>query len=154
VVIPKRLGHIVLKVNNIDKSESFYKEILGLKVTHKVPGSMVFMTSGSLSHEIALFSQGTKHADKKESSTQLVHFAWQLKSFEDLKGFYKTLLENKIPVSGIGDHGISIGVYFPDPEGNEIEVYYELPKSQWPKKDIFAGKFPLGSLTRLNTSSN
>lgn len=147
MVIPKRLGHIVLKVNDIDKSEGFYKDILGLKVTHKVPESMVFMTSGSLSHEIALFSHGAKHADNEEASTKLVHFAWQLKSFEELKIFYNTLLENKIPVSGIGDHGISIGVYFSDPDGNEIEVYYELPKSQWPKKDIFAGKFPLGSLT-------
>ncbi len=46
MVVPKRLGHIVLKVNDIDKSEGFYKDVLGLKVTHKVEQSMVFMTSG------------------------------------------------------------------------------------------------------------
>ena len=146
MVIPKRLGHIVLKVNDIDKSEVFYKDVLGLKVTHKVEQSMVFMTSGSLSHEIALFANDANHREPQNEYTRLVHFAWQLKSFEDLKFFYNSLLANKIPISGIGDHGISIGVYFSDPDGNEIEVYYELPKSEWPKKEIFSGKFPLGSL--------
>ena len=56
----------------------------------------------------------------------------------------------EIKVGGVGNHGISIGVYFFDPDGNEIEVFYELPRDQWPTEgQLFAGKFPLGSLEEV-----
>ena len=65
-------------------------------------------------------------------------------SFDDLKRMYQHLKEKKVNIAGMGDHGISLGVYFLDPDGNEIEVFYELPKEQWPKEgNIFAGKFPM-----------
>ena len=51
-------------------------------------------------------------------------------------------IEKGINIEGIGDHGISLGVYFSDPDGNNIEVFYELPKEQWPERDVFSGKFP------------
>lgn len=146
MVIPKRLGHIVLGVEDLDRSECFYREVIGLKVTCRISDSMVFMTSGDLSHEIALFANPTSSGELDRPG-RLIHFAWQLNSFEDLKKFHKLLIKKGIPISGIGDHGISIGVYFSDPDGNAIEAYYELPKNEWSEgEDIFAGKFPLGTL--------
>ena len=66
-------------------------------------------------------------------------------SFDSLKRLYSELKDQGVDVAGIGDHGISIGIYFFDPDGNEIEAFYELPKDQWPEGDIFSGSFP-GSL--------
>ena len=58
---------------------------------------------------------------------------------------YRKLQESDARIASIGAHGISLGVYLPDPDGNEIEVFYELPRDQWPEGDVFAGRFP-GSL--------
>ena len=68
-----------------------------------------------------------------------------MESLGDLQSIYRELKAKEVEIAGLGDHGISMGVYFFDPDGNEIEVFYELPKEQWPKGDIFRGKFP-GSL--------
>ena len=67
------------------------------------------------------------------------------RSFEDLQALYWRLKENNVRMQRIGDHGISLGVYLLDPDDNEIEVYYEMPQSewQWPAdKGLFSGKFP------------
>ena len=68
-----------------------------------------------------------------------------MESFEDLQELYLRLKENDARILRIGNHGISLGVYLMDPDDNEIEVYYELPKSQWQwpeDKGLFGGKFP------------
>ena len=146
MITPRRLGHIVLKVKNLNISEKFYVNILNLKVTYKLPGKMIFLTASNKSHELGLMKVAKEIVENK-NSVGLYHFAWEMKSFKDLKLFYNTLKKNKIQITGIGDHGISIGVYFLDPDGYELETFYELPQSDWPKnKKIFSGNFPLGSL--------
>ena len=71
-------------------------------------------------------------------------------SFEDLRQIYGELKEKGVAVGGIGDHGISLGVYFFNPDGNEIDVFCELPRDQWPTDGhLFSGKFPLGSLEEM-----
>jgi catechol 2,3-dioxygenase len=74
----------------------------------------------------------------------MAHMAWQMRSFKDLKELYQRLKENNVRIKHIGDHGISLGVYLLDPDDNEIEVYYELPESYWPKEGdrVFTGHFP------------
>ena len=65
-------------------------------------------------------------------------------TFEDLKELYKRLKEKDVQIEKVSDHGISLGVYFRDPDGNGNEVYYEIPREQWPTGDkIFRGKFPM-----------
>ena len=143
MVKPKRLGHVVLKVRDIEKSEQFYTGVLGLMVTAKISSRMVFMSaSGDSSHELACMSIGADAPGPESSRVGLYHFAWEMESFEELQEFYLNLKNKKIPISGIGDHGMSIGVYFFDPDGNEIEVFYELPKEQWIGGDAFTGRFP------------
>ena len=71
--------------------------------------------------------------------------AWQMESLEDLQELYWRLRENDVRIQRIGDHGVSLGVYLLDPDDNEIEVYYEMPKSEWQRsqdKGLFGGKFP------------
>lgn len=147
MVKPKQLGHLVLRVRDLSRSEQFYTEVLGLRVTTTIPGRMVFLAAGEASHELALMSVGPDAPGPEQDRVGLYHFAWEMESFEDLKLMYAELQEKGVRVGGIGNHGISLGVYFFDPDGNEIEAFYELPKDQWPSEgSLFGGKFPLGTL--------
>ena len=148
MVRPKNLGHLVLRVRSLDHSEQFYTDVLGLEVTSRIPGVMVFMSAGAeASHELALMPGDADTPTSGKDRIGLYHFAWAMESFEDLKQIYQGLKEKGVRIGGVGDHGISLGVYFFDPDNNEIEVFYELPRSQWPKEgNIFEGKFPLGEL--------
>ena len=147
MVKPKQLGHLVIRVRDLEKSERFYSDILGLHVTNKRPGQMTFMSAvDSSSHELALVPVGPDAPGPEENRVGLFHFAWEMESFDDLKELYARMKSNDVNVQRVGDHGISLGVYFTDPDGNEIEAYYEMPKGEWPEEgDLFAGEFP-GSL--------
>jgi len=144
MVKPKQLGHLVLRVRDLERSEKFYTEVLGLEVTNKRPGQIVFMSAGGdSSHELALISVGADAPGPEQTRVGLYHFAWEMESFEDLQKLYNEMHEQDVKIGGIGDHGISMGVYFFDPDGNEIEAFFETPKDQWPKdRDIFADSFP------------
>ena len=144
MVKPKQLGHLVLRVRDIDRSEEFYNDVLGLHTTTKRPGAMVFLSAGDdASHELALMSVGPDAPGPEKDRVGLYHFAWEMESFEDLKELYQRLKETHIRITGFGDHGVSLGVYLRDPDDNEIEVFYELPKSHWPNGEgVFGGKFP------------
>ena len=147
MVKPKQLGHLVIRVRDLEESEQFYTNILGLNVTNKRPGQMTFMSAvDSSSHELALVPVGADAPGPEQNRVGLFHFAWEMESLDDLKQLYARMKSNDVNVKSVGDHGISLGVYFTDPDGNEIEAYYEMPKDQWPKKgDLFEGAFP-GSL--------
>lgn len=143
---PKKLGHLVLKVSDLNLSERFYTKIIGLRITQRISNTMVFMSaSDNASHELALMSTDQIRSSPEKNSVGLYHFAWAMDSLEDLQQIYQKIKNNDIEVVGIGDHGISIGVYILDPDGNQVEIFYELPKNKWPNIDIFKGNFP-GSL--------
>ena len=141
---PKQLGHLVLRVRDLEASEQWYSEVLGLHTTNKRPGSMTFMSAkeGS-SHELARVSVGPDAPGPVETRVGLYHFAWEMESFEDLREIYEHMKAKGANIRDIGDHGISLGVYLFDPDGNEIEVYYEMPQEQWPAEgDLFEGEYP------------
>ena len=145
MVTPRQLGHLVIKVRNLGISEKFYTEIMGLKVTNSNPGKMIFMIANDdISHELALVSVGESALKPESSYVGLAHMAWQMDSFNDLREIYQLLKRTGTEIKGIGDHGMSLGIYFSDPDGNEIEVYYELPKNQWSKENHngWQGHFP------------
>ena len=140
---PKRLGHIVLRVLDLERSIKFYSEILGLTNTFSIENEMHFMSaSGDSSHELALVSIGNEAQRLNLNMVGLSHFAWEMNSIEDLESLYLKLQREQVEILDIGDHGISLGIYFADPDGNQIEVFYELPKEEWPEEEIFSGNFP------------
>ncbi len=144
-IAPKQLGHLVVKVRDLERAEDFYTRILGLTVTEKFDGHAVFMSANTeLSHELLIVPLGDDAPDAEKHSQRLVHMAWQMATFEDLKTLHQRLKDNDIPVVRIGDHGLSLGVYFCDHDDNELEAYYELPKSEWATdgKHIFDSRFP------------
>jgi len=150
MVKPEKLGHVVLRVRELVRAEKFYTKILSLDVQARINTKMVFLTSNNeSSHELALLEIGKDAPSPNPDGVGLYHTAWRYASLEKLRELHKSLTENNIE-SGIGNHGISIGIYFFDPDGNEIEAYYELPKQFWPKENIFSGDyFPDGLNTQL-----
>lgn len=142
---PKQLGHLVVKVRDLERAEDFYTRILGLTVTAKFEGHAVFMSANTeLSHELLVVRFDDDEPDAADKGQRLVHMAWQMESFEDLKTLHQRLKDNDIPIVRIGDHGLSLGLYFCDHDNNELEAYYELPKSEWTTggRHIFDSKFP------------
>ena len=95
------------------------------------------------SHELAVMQVGPDAPLPEGGRVGLNHIAWRMDTFDDLKDVYRRLKEKNVNIQRIGDHGISLGVYFLDPDGNGNEVYYELPRDQWPADgDLFSGGFP------------
>ena len=139
---PKYLGHVNLFVRNAERSREWYADVLGLHTYDFMPGRAAFMSADlEQSHEIALIEVGPEAAGIQHRQVGLNHMAWMMESLDDLKEFYGRMREKNIPIDHISDHGISIGIYFHDPDGNGIEVSYELPRSQWPRQEnIFMGE--------------
>ena len=141
-----KLGHIVLRVRDLERSERFYTEVLGLRKKGELPGIMAFFTteSNSDSHDLALMQVGPDAPDPNPRGVGLYHFAYQVASEEALAEAYRALREAGVPIVGSADHGVSKGIYILDPDGIEIEITYEVPPERWPKDaNPFAGTKPL-----------
>ena len=129
---PKNLGHVVMRVRDMDRSLDFYTQVMGLTIMERSSSGTVFMSADTeKSHELAIRAIGIDANGPDHSVIGQAHMAWQMESFEDLQESYFRLKENDVRIIRIGDHGVSLGVYILDPDDNEIEVYYELPKSDW-----------------------
>ena len=121
------LNHVVLWVSDLERSERFYGELLGLQVRRKRPGRGVFYTCGTNDHDIAIFQadpESPKHGDRHVG---LYHFALKLNSFDELKAAYKLLVAEGA-VAGVTHHGDTKSVYVKDPDGMEIELFVEVPE--------------------------
>lgn len=138
------LGHVVLRVRDAEASAQWYQDVLGLRVTFRIPRQMVFLAAGEVSsHELALMTLGPNTPGPERNRVGLYHVGWQLASLEELEGIRERLREKDVEIDGVGDHGISMGVYLHDPDGNELEIFYELPREEWPDGDrLFTGRFP------------
>ena len=144
---PKRLGHLVMRVRDLDRSLDFYTRVMGLTIMERTASGTVFMSADTeKSHELAIRAIGMDAGGPDHSIVGQAHMAWQMETFEDLQELYLRLKENDVRIVRIGDHGLSLGVYLLDPDDNEIEVYYELPSPQWDRREgkgLFEGNFPL-----------
>jgi catechol 2,3-dioxygenase len=147
---PNYLGHVNISVRNAERSQKWYGDVLGLHTYGLRPGQVAFMAADlEQSHEIALVQVGEDANGRQARQVGLNHMAWMMASLEDLKEIYQRLKDKGVPIDRVTDHGISIGIYFRDPDGNGVEVSYELPRSQWPRQErLFAedlvalGRFP------------
>ncbi len=142
----KKLGHVVLKVRDLARSEAFYTGIVGLRVTGRLPGRMVFFSvpGNQDSHDLAVWQVGADAVPAHARQVGLFHVAWQVERPEDLEPLYRRLLAEGVKVHGTTDHGTNLSVYFEDPDGNMLEFTYERPRAAWPPGgNPFAGREPL-----------
>jgi catechol 2,3-dioxygenase len=141
---PVGLDHVNIFVRNAERSHQWYVDILGLHTQDTIlakDGNVrgVFLAADpDHAHDIALFSVGDDAPGQQKGQVGLNHFAWRMASVDDLKEMYHRLEAKGVPFS-VSDHTVSIGIYFSDPDGNGLEVYYESPRSEWHRERPFSG---------------
>ena len=124
------LGHILLRVLDLERSKKFYSEVLGFHILEEDPEhGGTFMALPGQSHAIDLFAVKDPDAAARQTPgvRGLGHIAFRVESEAALKDAYATLEEHAVPISRTIDHVSQKSVYFNDPDGNTLEIYYELP---------------------------
>src|SRR5260370_11710005 len=147
---PMYLQHVNVYVRNVERSKKWYEDLLGLHVYEYRPGWAAFLTADKeQSHEVALMQLGEDAPLPLKRQVGLNHMAWRLESLDDLKAFYGKIKAEGPPTGHISDHGISLGIYLRDPDGNGVEVFYEMPRAEWPvdynvftREKTGSGRFP------------
>jgi len=128
-----RIGHIHLKVSDLEKALSFYHDLLGFEITQRYGNSAVFVSAGGYHHHIGLNTWHSKNAGPAPAnSCGLYHTAILYPARKDLAAILQRLIDAKYPLSGASDHGVSEAIYLDDPDGNGVELYWDKPKEQWP----------------------
>jgi catechol 2,3-dioxygenase len=128
-----RIGHVHLKVSDLDKAMAFYCDILGFEVMDRYGTAAVFISAGGYHHHIGLNTWYSKNASAPpQRSTGLFHTAILYPTRRDLAIALKRLMEAGYPLTGASDHGVSEALYLDDPDGNGVELYWDKPRDQWP----------------------
>ncbi len=130
-----RIGHVHLKVADIERSLKFYRDLLGFEVTTRYGTDAVFISAGGYHHHIGLntwFSKGSGPAPKNIPG--LFHTAIVYPERKDLAMILDRLQKADYPLTGASDHGVSEALYLNDPDQNGVELYWDRPEESWPKK--------------------
>ncbi len=130
-----RIGHIHLKVADLQRSLDFYCGLLGFELITTYGDSAAFISAGGYHHHIGLNTWTSKNGDPPpQNSTGLFHTAILLPTRKDLAFLLNRLQEAGYPLTGAADHGVSEALYLNDPDKNGVELYSDRPKQEWPLK--------------------
>jgi len=128
-----RIGHVHLKVSDLQKSLDFYSGLLGFDKMMLYGDQAAFISAGGYHHHIGLNTWQSKGAPPApEYAPGLYHTAILYPERKDLAEILQRLIEAKYPITGASDHGVSEAIYLDDPDGNGVELYWDRPKDQWP----------------------
>jgi catechol 2,3-dioxygenase len=129
-----RIGHVHLKVANIERALAFYQALLGFEITQWYGDSAVFISAGGYHHHIGLNTWYSKDAPPApQRSAGLFHTAILYPTRRDLAVILKRLIDAGYPLTGMSDHGVSEAIYLNDPDGNGVELYWDRPRDRWPR---------------------
>jgi len=134
-VIPAqtRIGHIHLKVSDLQRSLDFYCGLLGFELIQMYGTDAAFISAGGYHHHIGLNTWYSKNGPPAPvGAAGLFHTAILYPTRKDLSIAYKRLLEAQYPLTGASDHGVSEALYLDDPDHNGVELYWDKPREQWP----------------------
>lgn len=128
-----KIGHVHLKVANIDRSLDFYCGVLGFELKQRVGNQVAFIAAGDYHHHIGLNTwESGGGMPPPAGTTGLYHLAILYPERKELADALKRLQKNNIPLNGASDHGVSEALYLDDPDKNGIELYWDKPKELWP----------------------
>ena len=128
-----RIGHVHLKVADIDRALAFYSGVLGFELMQQRPGA-AFISAGGYHHHIGLNTWESRGGSPPAmGTTGLYHLAILYPTRKALAGALRRLIEAKIPLEGASDHGVSEALYLRDPDDNGVELYWDRPKEEWPR---------------------
>ena len=134
----KRVGHVVLKMRDLEAAKKFYAGILGMQISSESEIA-VFFRFGDYHHDIGVFKTTEDAEAPKEEQVGLLHAALVVDSQESLVEMYKHLQEQGVTIEAAFDHGMTRSIYVYDPEGNALEIYCEVPEYDWKTNDDFIG---------------
>jgi catechol 2,3-dioxygenase len=154
-----RIGHVHLKVADLDRALSFYCDLLGFSLITTYGKEAAFISAGGYHHHIGLNTWYSKDAPPAPvRSAGLFHTAILYPTRRDLAVAFQRLVDAKYPITGASDHGVSEALYLNDPDRNGVELYWDRPMDQWPRKsdgsiEMYTHRLDLdGLLTELNKS--
>ncbi len=125
----RKVGHVVLKCQDLEKTRDFYVGVLGMKLAQWDPNRGMFLRFDDYHHDIAVFKTGPNADPPKQNQVGLVHVALVVDDLDTVKAWYAKLKAAGVPITGTADHAVTNSMYFKDPEGNTLEIYCEVPFS-------------------------
>ncbi len=129
-----RVGHVHLKVSDIDQAIAFYSGVLGFDVTQRYGAQAAFLSAGGYHHHIGLNTWESLGGSRPPvGTTGLYHSAFLYPDRKALANALKRLVEANYPLTGASDHGVSEALYLDDPDGNGVELYHDRPEAEWPR---------------------
>ncbi len=139
-----RIGHVHLKVSNLERSIAFYRDVIGLEVMQVYGDQAAFLSAGGYHHHIGLNTwESLDGAPAPRNHPGLYHTAFVYPDRPALGRALSNVLKHGIHLTGAADHLVSEAVYFDDPDGNGVELYRDRPREDWPRD-------PDGSLLMSN----
>ena len=131
-----RIGHVHLKVANLQRALDFYCGVLGFELTQCYGEEAAFVSAGGYHHHIGLNTWESRDGSPPaKGTTGLYHFAILYPTRTALADALRRLMQANIPLEGASDHGVSEALYLSDPDGNGIELYWDRPKKLWPRDE-------------------
>jgi catechol 2,3-dioxygenase len=128
------IGHVHLKVSDIDRALGFYRDVLGFDVTQRYGADAAFLSAGGYHHHLGLNTwESRRGPPPPPGTTGLYHVAIRYPDRSTLGDALRRVVQAGIPISGATDHGVSEAIYLRDPDGNGIELYRDRPREEWPR---------------------
>ena len=130
-----RIGHVHLKVADLERAIHFYRDVLGFELTQRYGDEAAFLSAGGYHHHIGLNTWESEGGSRPPPrSTGLYHLAIAYPTRAELVDALQRVLRAGIHLEGASDHGVSEAIYLRDPDGNGVELYWDRPKQEWPRK--------------------
>lgn len=130
-----RIGHVHLKVADLDRALQFYQGLLGFELVTMYGDQAAFISAGGYHHHIGLNTWHSLGAPPSpRTGVGLYHTAILYPTRKDLAIIFERLQNNSYPLTGASDHGVSEALYLDDPDGNGVELYWDRPRELWPKQ--------------------
>ena len=128
-----KIGHVHLKVADIERALGFYRDLLGFEITQYYGSSAVFLSAGGYHHHIGLNTWYSKNAPPAPAKAAgLFHVAILYAERKELAAITRRLMDAHYPLTGASNHGVSEAIYLNDPDQNGVELYWDKPREKWP----------------------
>ena len=132
-----RIGHVHLKVADLERAITFYRDVLGFELTQRMGSAAAFLSAGGYHHHIGLnIWESRGGTPPAPGTTGLYHFAILYPSRQALADTLQRLIDAGIQLEGAADHGVSEAIYLRDPDGNGVELYRDRPEAEWPRSTL------------------
>lgn len=129
-----RIGHVHLKVADLDRAVAFYRDVIGFEITQRYGLEAAFLSAGGYHHHIGLNTwESAGGKPPPPGTTGLYHVAILFPTRAELAAALRRVIEAGIPLDGASDHGVSEALYLRDPDNNGVELYRDRPKEKWPR---------------------